>query len=42
MPHKVFLTRLKLSDFRNYATLALDLDQRHVVLTARNARVKPI
>ncbi|WKL26525.1 AAA family ATPase [Sinorhizobium meliloti] len=39
-PHKVFLTRLKLSDFRNYATLALDLDQRHVVLTGENGAGK--
>ncbi|PLU81747.1 DNA replication and repair protein RecF, partial [Sinorhizobium medicae] len=40
MPHKVFLTRLKLSDFRNYATAALDLDQRHVVLTGENGAGK--
>lgn len=40
MPHKVFLTRLKLSDFRNYATLTLDLDERHVVLTGHNGSGK--
>lgn len=31
-----FLTRLKLVDFRNYAGLSLDLDERHVVLTGEN------
>lgn len=40
MPHKVSLTRLKLSDFRNYAGLALDLDARHVVLTGENGAGK--
>nr|WP_244563619.1 DNA replication/repair protein RecF [Ensifer aridi] len=40
MPHKVFLTRLKLTDFRNYAALSLDLDQRHVVLTGENGAGK--
>ncbi|MDQ0318342.1 DNA replication and repair protein RecF [Pararhizobium capsulatum DSM 1112] len=40
MPHKVFLTRLKLADFRNYAGLALDLDERHVVLTGENGAGK--
>ncbi|WP_425336134.1 DNA replication/repair protein RecF [Sinorhizobium numidicum] len=40
MPHKVFLTRLKLTDFRNYAALALDLDARHVVLTGENGAGK--
>ncbi|WP_289624208.1 DNA replication/repair protein RecF [Sinorhizobium sp. 8-89] len=40
MPHKVFLTRLKLTDFRNYVTLALDLDARHVVLTGENGAGK--
>ncbi|CAN7290113.1 DNA replication/repair protein RecF [Pararhizobium sp. LjRoot255] len=40
MPHKVFLSRLKLSDFRNYAALALDLDTRHVVLTGENGAGK--
>lgn len=40
MPHKVYITRLKLNDFRNYAALALDLDQRHVVLTGDNGAGK--
>jgi DNA replication and repair protein RecF len=40
MPHKVFLSRLKLSDFRNYAALSLDLDARHVVLTGDNGAGK--
>jgi len=40
MPHKVFLTRLKLGDFRNYAGLSLDLDARHVVLTGENGAGK--
>ncbi|WP_455269445.1 DNA replication/repair protein RecF [Rhizobium herbae] len=40
MPHKVSLTRLKLSDFRNYAALSLDLDTRHVVLTGENGAGK--
>ena len=40
MPHKVFLTRLKLVDFRNYAGLSLDLDARHVVLTGENGAGK--
>ncbi|MCV9962081.1 DNA replication/repair protein RecF [Pararhizobium sp. BT-229] len=40
MPHKVFLSRLKLSDFRNYAGLSLDLDARHVVLTGENGAGK--
>ncbi|WFU47641.1 DNA replication/repair protein RecF [Sinorhizobium terangae] len=40
MPHKVFVNRLKLTDFRNYATLALDLDARHVVLTGENGTGK--
>ena len=40
MPHKVFLTRLKLGDFRNYAALSLDLDARHVVLTGENGAGK--
>ncbi len=40
MPHKVFLTRLKLADFRNYAGLSLDLDERHVVLTGENGAGK--
>jgi DNA replication and repair protein RecF len=40
MPHKVSLSRLKLSDFRNYAGLSLDLDARHVVLTGDNGAGK--
>ncbi|MEK1930407.1 MAG: DNA replication/repair protein RecF [Pararhizobium sp.] len=40
MPHKVFLSRLKLSDFRNYAVLSLDLDARHLVLTGENGAGK--
>jgi DNA replication and repair protein RecF len=40
MPHKVFLSRLKLSDFRNYAGLSLNLDARHVVLTGENGAGK--
>lgn len=40
MPHKVSLSRLKLTDFRNYAAAALDLDGRHVVLTGDNGAGK--
>ncbi|WP_349436616.1 DNA replication/repair protein RecF [Pararhizobium sp. A13] len=40
MPHKVFISRLKLSDFRNYAALSLDLDARHLVLTGENGAGK--
>lgn len=40
MPHKVYITRLKLHDFRNYAALALELDPRHVVLTGENGAGK--
>src|SRR5690606_31076003 len=40
MPHKVFLSRLKLTDFRNYAALSLPLDGRHVVLTGQNGAGK--
>lgn len=40
MPHKVFLSRLKLSDFRNYANLSLKIDARHVVLTGENGAGK--
>jgi len=36
----VFLTRIKLTSFRNYSNLALDLDQRHVVLTGDNGAGK--
>ena len=37
MPH---ISRLRLSHFRNYATAALDLDARHVVLTGPNGSGK--
>lgn len=40
MPHKVALSRLKLTDFRNYAAAALSLDGRHVVLTGENGAGK--
>lgn len=40
MPHKVSLSRLKLTDFRNYATAGLELDGRHVVLTGDNGAGK--
>jgi DNA replication and repair protein RecF len=40
MPDKVFLVRLKLTDFRNYASAGLDLDGRHVVLTGDNGAGK--
>ncbi|MGF6254325.1 DNA replication/repair protein RecF [Ensifer sp. LBL] len=40
MPQKVFLSRLKLMEFRNYAALSLELDQRHVVLTGENGAGK--
>jgi DNA replication and repair protein RecF len=40
MPHKVSLSLLKLTDFRNYAAAALSLDGRHVVLTGNNGAGK--
>lgn len=40
MTGKVHLSRLKLSDFRNYAELSLRLDARHVVLTGDNGSGK--
>lgn len=40
MTVKVFLTRLKLNAFRNYAEASLRLDQRHVVLTGDNGSGK--
>ncbi len=40
MPHKVFISRLKLTDFRNYAVASLTLDERHVVLTGDNGAGK--
>ncbi|MEJ1157460.1 DNA replication/repair protein RecF [Prosthecomicrobium sp. N25] len=39
-PARVALTGLRLTDFRNYATLALDLDGRHVVLAGENGAGK--
>lgn len=36
----IFLTRLKLTDFRNYGSAALSLDGRHVVLTGDNGSGK--
>ena len=38
--HRVHLNRLKLTDFRNYAALALETDARHVVLTGENGAGK--
>ncbi|MFB2605089.1 DNA replication and repair protein RecF, partial [Rhizobium phaseoli] len=40
MPHKVSLSRLKLTDFRNYAAVSLALDGRHAVLTGNNGAGK--
>ncbi|MBB3290733.1 MULTISPECIES: DNA replication/repair protein RecF [unclassified Rhizobium] len=40
MPNKVSISRLKLTDFRNYAAAALTLDGRHVVLTGDNGAGK--
>jgi DNA replication and repair protein RecF len=40
MPHKVSLSLLKLTDFRNYAAASLSLDGRHVVLTGNNGAGK--
>lgn len=40
MAHKVHLSRLTLSDFRNYAALQLRFDGRHVVLTGENGAGK--
>ena len=40
MTAKVFLSRLKLTDFRNYAEVSLRLDARHVVLTGDNGSGK--
>ncbi len=36
----VYLTRLKLTDFRNYPQLSLQCDRRHVVLTGENGAGK--
>ncbi|NTJ40985.1 DNA replication/repair protein RecF [Agrobacterium larrymoorei] len=40
MTGKVYLSRLKLTDFRNYAEMSLRLDARHVVLTGDNGSGK--
>ena len=40
MAQKTYLTRLKLTDFRNYASATLALDERHVVLTGDNGSGK--
>lgn len=40
MTSKVFLSRLKLTEFRNYAEASLRLDERHVVLTGDNGSGK--
>lgn len=40
MPHKVAISRLKLHDFRNYASIGLELDSRHLVLTGANGAGK--
>lgn len=40
MAQKTYLTRLKLTDFRNYAEASLTMDERHVVLTGDNGSGK--
>ena len=40
MAAKVHIQKLKLTGFRNYAKLSLDLDQRHVVLVGDNGAGK--
>ncbi|MBP1851669.1 DNA replication/repair protein RecF [Rhizobium halophytocola] len=40
MTHTVSLSRLMLTDFRNYAQMSLTLDARHVVLTGENGAGK--
>lgn len=40
MTSKVYLSRLKLTEFRNYAEASLRLDERHVVLTGDNGSGK--
>ena len=37
---RIWLEQLKLTHFRNYSSLALNLDQRHVVLTGENGAGK--
>lgn len=39
-PHRLWVERLRLSDFRNYASLSLDLDARPVVLAGPNGAGK--
>ena len=39
-PRRAFVSALKLSNFRNYAALALSLDERVVVLTGPNGAGK--
>lgn len=39
-PHHIWIERIKLDGFRNYATLDLSTDQRHVVLTGENGAGK--
>lgn len=39
-PTRIHLRQLKLAEFRNYGALALDLDERHVVLTGENGSGK--
>ena len=36
MPTARFISRLRLTAFRNYQSAALDLDSRHVVLVGPN------
>ncbi len=38
--HRTFVSRLRLTNFRNYGSLALDLDTRSVVLTGTNGAGK--
>jgi DNA replication and repair protein RecF len=40
MTARVHIEKLKLTGFRNYASLSLDLDERHVVLTGDNGAGK--
>ncbi len=40
MPPKRYISRLRLTSFRNYASAALDLDHSHVVLTGSNGAGK--
>lgn len=40
MPEKIAITRLKLTDFRNYAEASVVFDGRHVVLTGENGAGK--